>query len=362
MKVAIDISQIPYGTGVATYTRNLVQNLLTIDNKNQYLFYANVWRRKDDIVEFLNGLEGEFEHKLLPIPPTISAKIFNSSMRLSIDRLIGRSDILHTSDWTEPSSAAVKITTIHDLIPLLFPEISDERLVKVHKKKFELVQKESKVIIVPSETTKKDLMKLNIKGNRIRVVPEAPDQIFKPLQPEKIAEVKQKYDLKKEYFFSVGITKRKNTQILIDAFQDLQLDNIELVLTGHPYTEINFQKNVRLLGHVDWDDMPALYSGAQVFVYPSIYEGFGLPILESFACGTPVVTSNVGSMREIAEGAAVLVDPRQQSEIADAILLAVEKRNKLTVLGRQRVKRYTWEQTARDTLNIYEEAHNEAGN
>lgn len=359
MKIAIDISQTVYGTGVSTYTISLVKELLRVDKKNQYLLFGNAFRRKDDLNAVFDQVQGEFEKKIIPIPPSLSEKMFNRFRRISIDRFIGKVDILHTSDWTEPRSGAKKITTIHDLVPILFPEMSDPKIVKVHKRKLDLVRAESEVIIVPSRSTKQDLMKMNIPSNRIVVIPEATDEIFTQVDEKKIKEVREKYSLKKEYIFSVGITKRKNSQKLIDAFQSMELKNLELVITGHPYTEINFQEGVRLLGHVDKEDLPALYSGAQVFAYPSLYEGFGLPILEAFACNTPVVTSDIGSMREIAEGAAVLVDPTKEEEIVNAILLAIDKSNQLKALGRKRVKLFSWENTAKETLRVYEELKDE---
>ena len=359
MKIAIDISQTVYGTGVSTYTKSLVSELLRIDKKNQYLLFGNAWRRKDDLNNVFNEIEGDFEKKIIPIPPSLSEKVFNRFRKLSIDRFIGDVDVLHTSDWTEPKTKAKKVTTIHDLVPILFPEMSDPRIVKVHKRKLELVRNEADIVIVPSNTTKKDLMKLNIESSRIRVIPEAPDEIFVPADEKRIIEVREKHSLKKKYIFSVGITRRKNTQRLIDAFQKMDLKNLELVITGHPYTEINYQEGVRLLGHVEKDDLPALYGGALVFIYPSLYEGFGLPILEAFACNTPVVTSDIGSMREIAEGAAVLIDPTKEDEISKAILLSINKSNQLKALGRKRVKKYTWENTAKETLRVYEELNDE---
>ncbi len=359
MKIAIDVSQVVYGTGVSNYTKSLVTELLKIDKENNYLLFGNAWRRKTDLESFFQQLEGDFEKKILSFPPTLAEKFFNRVHTFSIDRFVGEVDILHTSDWIEPKTKAKKVTTVHDLVPILFPEISDENIVRVHKKKLELVKRETDIVIVPSHTTKKDLMKQDVQSNRIRVVPEAPDDIFQPANERSIKSVKQKYNLKKEYVFSVGITKRKNTQLLIDAFQQMELDNLDLVITGHPYTELSFKDNIKLLGHVDWTDLPALYSGALVFVYPSFYEGFGLPILEAMACNTPVITSDIGSMKEIAEGAAILVDPRKENEIIDAILLAIKKSNQLKALGRKRVKSFTWERTAKETLEVYKEVYNE---
>ncbi len=127
------------------------------------------------------------------------------------------------------------------------------------------------------------------------------------------------------------------------------------VVVGHPHQKIRHTRGVRFLGHVDQIDMPALFSGAEVLVYPSLYEGFGLPILEAYVTKTPVVTSNFGSMAEVAGMGAVLVDPCNVDDVADGILEAVKNRQKYVKIGSKLVKNYSWKKMAEETLKVYKE-------
>jgi glycosyltransferase involved in cell wall biosynthesis len=220
------------------------------------------------------------------------------------------------------------------------------------------VRKESKRIIVPSESTKSDLARLGFNENEIRVIPEAPSDIFKPASTESIENLKKKYKISGKYILGIGINIRKNTENVIKAFDLARAgQDLKLVLVGFPkYSNIKETRNVRIAGHVPFRELPALYSGAEALVYPSFYEGYGLPILESFACGTPVVTSNVSSMPEVAGDAAVLVDPYDVNSIAEGITKALNGPKGLIEKGFTRVKQFSWEKTARMTLDVYKEA------
>lgn len=231
----------------------------------------------------------------------------------------------------------------------------------VHKSRFALVKKEVDRVIVPSNQTAKDVAELGIEKRKIRVIPEAPDPSFKPKSKSKIGKIKNKYDIKGHYLLAIGVNKRKNTKRIIRAYEKLResgnrgLSNLKLVIIGHPYIKIRSGNGIKLLGHVPYDEMPVFYSGAEAMVYPSLYEGFGLPILEAYACKTPVITSNLGSMRELAENAAVLIDPKNIDSIIEGIMTAIKDRKKLVVNGKKVLKKYSWEKTAKVTLKVYKE-------
>jgi alpha-1,3-rhamnosyl/mannosyltransferase len=153
---------------------------------------------------------------------------------------------------------------------------------------------------------------------------------------------------------------RKNTERIIKAFEHSSAGkDIKIVFVGQPkYMKIKESRNVRILGNVSVDDLAGLYSGATALIYPSLYEGFGLPILEAFACGCPVLTSNISSMAEVAGDAAMLVDPYKIDSISDGIEKILRGPKNYIEKGLKRVQDFSWEKTARMTLDVYREASN----
>lgn len=362
MKIGIDISQIVYETGVSHYVRNLVTNLLKIDKKNQYILFAGTLRRKKDIENFVSNLSGNFELRVFSIPPTALGFLWNSVHILPIEKFIGDIDVFHTSDWAEAPSSSFKVTTVHDLAPLLYPGLFPRdiirNIVNTHKRRLLWVKKEDKRIIVPSEATKEDLIKLGFPGEIIRVIPEAVSGIFKKASSDKIEDLKKRYQISGDYILSVGVNPRKNTDRIIKAFDKARSGkDLKLVLIGDPkYMKVPESRNIRLAGKVETEDLSVFYSGAKALIYPSLYEGFGLPVLEAFACGCPVVTSAVSSLSEVAGDAAVLVDPYDVDSISAGIKKALSAPKTYISKGLKRIEDYSWEKTAEQTLKVYEES------
>lgn len=358
MKIAIDVSQIVYETGVSTYTRNLVSNLLKIDKKNNYLLFGGSLRRRRELISMLHystTLDGSVKTKVFPVPPTLSDFIWNKLHFFPIERLVGTIDVYHSSDWAQAPSDAFKVTTIHDLVPIKYPELSLPKLVSAHKARLKWIKREVDRVIVPSKATAEDIKSFGIKEDRIRVIPEAPDIDLKQASSAQIENLKNKYKIGK-YILSVGVTPRKNTNRIIDAFKKLNTKNLELVIIGKATMDADMVKGVKLLGHIPKSELATFYSGAEVLVYPSLYEGFGLPILDAFVCRTPVVTSKTGSMAEVAGKAAVLVDPQDTNSIAKGIQNAIKMEEVLVKKGLGRVKEFSWQKNAAETLKVYNEA------
>mgnify|MGYP005846890615 CR=1 FL=1 len=356
MKVAIDISASVYGTGVSVYTINLVKNLLSLNKKIEYVLCGYSFRRFNVLKGITTGFNGNFESKLIRIPPTFFDYLWNNLHFLRFETFFGKVDVYHSSDWIQAPSTFPKITTIHDIVPLKYPKLSHPNIVEVHQRRFKWVKKEVDVIVVPSNTTKKDITELGIEERRIRVVPEAADPIFKPVSRMRVDRLKRKYRISGKYILSVGITPRKNNERIIEAFEKFRpgLD-LKLVIIGEPKHELPQRRNVIFTGYVPNDEMPIFYSGAEALVYPSLYEGFGLPILEAFSCKTPVVTSFFGSMLEVADGAAILVDPYDVTSIKEGISKALEYRKKMITIGLSRVKQFSWKKIAAKMCEIYKE-------
>lgn len=356
MKIAVDISQIVYKTGVSVYTENLVKNLLLIDKENKYSLFAGTLRRSSDIKEFVSGLEGRVTAKVFPFPPTLTDLVWNRLHFLKVENFIGKVDVFHSSDWSQPPSGAFKVTTVHDLAPILFPQLTPPSIVSAHRARLEWVKKEVNRIIAPSNSTKKDLVNLGYKDEKIIVIYEGVDDIFQRQSEEKIKALKKKYRIDGDYLLIVGTGARKNIKNMVTAFERVRPGkNLKLVIVGGGKVEET--RGIISPGFVSQEELITFYSGAEALLYASIYEGFGQNILEAFACSCPVVTSNVSSMPEVAADAAVLVDPQDASSITEGIREAMKDRKRLISKGLRRVKDFSWERTAKETLGVYREAN-----
>lgn len=358
MKIAIDISQIIYQTGVSWYTKNLVEHILKQDEDNSYTLFGGSLRRLSDLKIISKSFSGNFKTKFLPIPPMLASILWNDLHLLKIESLLGKIDLFHSSDWTQPPTNATKITTVHDLTPICnmggfksnWRDIS-----RVHTKRLNWVKKEVDKIIAVSETTKKDIIELlGIEEEKIQVIYEAPDTIYVPQPQIKVGGYLSKMGITNEYILSVGTGKRKNLEKAYSAYLDIRKDypNLKYVIAGN--NPPDFKGNYIFIQSPSNYDLSLLYSGAKVFLYPSLYEGFGLPILEAFGCGTPVVTSNISSMKEIAANAAILVDPTSSKSIDEGIMEAINNSDSCIKRGCERVKDFSWEKAAKETISLYE--------
>ncbi len=332
IRIGFDLSQLAHNGGVASYTRNLSSNLSRIPDLDMVYFYSSL--RKP--------YKGELRNvKSYRLPPSLFEVLFNRWRNISIERFIGPIDIFHSSDWTQPPSKAKKITTYHDVVPLKYPQWSHPKIVEVHKRRLKLVEKEADRVICVSEATKKDLLEVSrIPQDRITVIYEGPTANFKPQTQDKIAVFKKKYNLAKNYILAIGgVGERRNLERIKQATQGLNL-----VIAGQT---------------VPWlseEEVELLYNGAQVLLYCSLYEGFGLPILDAFSCGLPVITSNISSMPEVAGDAALLVDPYDVSDIKQKLELLLSDetlRHELSKKGFNQVKKFSWEKCAQQTYLIY---------
>ncbi|MBM3205751.1 glycosyltransferase family 4 protein [Candidatus Shapirobacteria bacterium] len=363
MKIGIDISQIVYGTGVSFYTKNLVENLLRIDKKNEYRLFFSSLRQ---------NLKYNFSAKVkkFKIPPTLLELLWNQWHLFPVENFIGKVDVFHASDWTQPPTKAAKVTTIHDFGFLKYPQTAHPKIKAVMERRFQWIKKEIDLVIAVSKATQKDIMEiLGLPEKKIKVVYEAAPEDLKPVKDKKISQkLFKKYNLDGDYLLSVAtLEPRKNLKRIIEAFKMLKTKNLKLVITGKPGWEdlntLGFKKgnnNTIFTGYLKKrEDLAALYSQALGLVYPSLYEGFGLPILEAMKCGCPVLTSNISSMPEVAGQAAILVDPLDVEEIARGLSELVNNqdlRKSLAKKGLAQVKKFSWEKTAQETLKVYEQA------
>jgi len=373
MKIGIDISQIAYeGSGVASYTANLVKSLLKIDSEDTFVLFGSSLRKRKSLKDFVKSLEARnTKVKFSFFPPKLLEFLWNGVHTFPVENFIGEVDVFHSSDWLEPpTKKAKRVTTIHDLAVFKFPDSFRPRgghdIVGNQKRRLHFVKNFSHKIIAVSETAKKDAMEiLHLPEEKITVIYEAADEIYFPRGELSVNRVKEKFNIKNQYFLCVGTREpRKNIDRVVMAFADVveTNENLSLVIVGkygwgEDKLKIKNEKlKIKLLGFVEKEDLACLYSGAVALVYPSLYEGFGLPILEAMACGCPVITSDQGSMKEIAGKAALLVLPENVFEISLALSKILRNKSlaeNLRIEGRIRAKEFSWEKTALKTLAVY---------
>ena len=265
------------------------------------------------------------------------------------------------------------VATVHDVIPLLLPETFTLRHRLVARTALARIRRRVDLAIVPSRTVKDDVVqRLGLPDDRVVVTPEACEPRFRPASAQAIEEAAARYRLPPRYLLAVGVQDpRKNLAALLRAFARLRQSGgvdagLHLVLAGargrldaplvRTVRSLGLDPVVRFPGFIDDDDLPAVYSGAALFVFPSLYEGFGLPVLEAMACGVPVVASDAASLPEVAGDAALLVAPRDVDGLAAAIAQGLRDdglRKRLRAAGLARARQFSWKTTARQTLDAY---------
>ncbi|TAL62237.1 MAG: glycosyltransferase family 1 protein [Bacteroidetes bacterium] len=377
MKIAIDVSQIAYkGTGVAIYTSELVKHLIKLDYQNKYMLFGMSLRNKNTITSFfdeIKKLNTDIDCKLLTIPQTVANVLWNKLHVLDIDKLIGSADILHSSDWIQPPTSAKKITTVHDLVVYKYPEVSHPYIVQTQKRRLYWVKKECDMTIADSLASREDLITtLHFNPSKVQVVYPGLQEKYTRQNNKEKERVRKKYKLANDYILAVGkIEPRKNLKTTLDCFEEFlnhpliskSGKRFELIIVGMEGWDNSIHianDNIRMLGYIQDEDMPAFYSSACLFLYPSLYEGFGLPILEAMACGCPVVTSARGSLKELAADAALIVDPLNKKEIVDAIVSSVidsKLRDDFIGKGLIQSKKFQWTKTANELINIYKKVY-----
>ncbi|MCM8785123.1 MAG: glycosyltransferase family 4 protein [Candidatus Omnitrophica bacterium] len=377
MKIGIDIT--PFlkkrKTGISWYTYYLVKNLAKIDKDNFYtLFGCSMGKYKDKFLlkKEINSENFDISVKMLPGNLVPAFLLF-----YPVELIHGKFDIIHIliHPYYCLHFFGKLVITFHDVVHLIFPEMFSPFEVETYKFAAKRAVKKANKIIAVSYSTKKDLIKyLNVKPEKIEVIHEGLYNFFDVIYNENMIEkIKLKYGVKKKYILSVGtIEPKKNHIRLLNAFVKIKkkINDYQLIICGKPgwkaeefykrLSEINDQikKDIIVTNYIPLNDLTILYKEADIFVYPSLYEGFGFPILEAMNCGVPVITSNISSMPEVAGDAALLINPEDEDDIANAILKLVEERElrkDLIKKGLERVKLFTWENTAKKTLKVYKE-------
>jgi glycosyltransferase involved in cell wall biosynthesis len=365
--------------GIGRYTRGLVQALAALDRQNEYVLLeaggsGQESREAGSRETFV--FPPNFHHRPLPLSERALAVLWHRlRLPLPVDLLTGEVDVFHSPDFLLPPLRHGRaILTVHDLSFRRRPECADAALAAYLNRAVPPSIQRADLVLADSRSTQADLVELlGVPAAKIEVLYPGVGDAYQPVRDEAtLAAVRQKYNLPDNFVLFVGtIEPRKNLVTLLQAWPKLQIADcrlqIALVIAGGKgwlYEEtfatverLGLSGDVVFLGYVPETDLPALYSLARLFVFPSLYEGFGLPPLEAMACGTPVVCAHTSSLPEVAGDAALLVDPLDADGLAAAMQQALSDeglRARLVERGLRQAARFTWRAAAQQLLAIYE--------
>jgi glycosyltransferase involved in cell wall biosynthesis len=366
VRIGIDARKL-HDFGIGTYIRNLLRQLARLDQSTEFVLLC----RPDD-VEGIRKLGANFR------PVIETAGNYSVAEQFKVPLALRREGVtlFHAPHYVLPPLVHCRsVVTIHDCIHLMFPQYLPNRLALGYARtSMALAARRANRILTVSESSKSDIMRFfGTDPSRIDVIYNAFDDRF-GIEPneEDVVRVRERYQLHDEFVLYAGNVKpHKNLDRLIEAFHLVRsrgLDNLKLVMIGDDISKYaslrravhrhQLHKYVRFLGYLPEETLAVMYRLAGVFVFPSLYEGFGLPPLEAMASGTPVVTSNVSSLPEVAGDAAVLVDPYDPGAIAEGIhrvLTDVDLRRALRARGMARARQFSWETSVRRVREIYGE-------
>jgi glycosyltransferase involved in cell wall biosynthesis len=382
MRIGIDCSLVPgERVGIGQYSYQLARALSHIDHANEYLLYP----------VFYYTFHPQYRQALLPQAANmrVAYRRFPRSILRALrhprapwitkEWLLGQVDVVHSMSFSAPRFRCGRkrlVVTIHDLSVLTHPEChTQENIAHAINGTRDAVAWADALIAV-SQHTQHDLVeRMGAPPEHVAVIYEAPNpQCVREENPAILAQVRRTYNLPRHFVLFVGsLEPRKNVKRLLVAYGLLPpalRREIHLVVAGGKgwlnedirptVKELGLEEQIHFIGYVKEVDLPAVYSLATVFAYPSLYEGFGLPVLEAMQCGTPVLTSNVSALPEVAGDAALLVSPTDVDEVADGLTRLLEQadlRAELRTRGYTRARMFSWERCARKTLAVYQRVY-----
>jgi glycosyltransferase involved in cell wall biosynthesis len=301
----------------------------------------------------------------LPLPRRVLYETWQLLRLPRVERATGPVDVVHDMGYVVPPSRASLVATVHDLMFLRYPEHYTRHALMVFRRGLSLARRHARLVMCPSRATFSACVEAGFEQERLRLVPWGVDA--RAVDPDRAGRIRAKHGIERPYVLFCGtIEPRKNLGRVLEAFGSIDRADIDLVLAG----PVGWNEDLRAalgrldgrahaLGWVPPDELDALYEGAALTVYPSLGEGFGFPLLEAMAQGTPVVTSAGGATEEVADDAAVLVDPHDVGSIADGIERLLDDEafaEKLGTAGRERAAAFTWERSAELAAAVYAEA------
>lgn len=367
---------VPLTGGLGTYCKNLISNLSLIDKENEYYLYDFSLRGNFVAIE---SLSENYKRKLYRFPRlswgTQIGKVFYSDLILPYLIKKHAIQLFHClTEYPILVKGVKSVLTIHDMHTYLFSTSPHSIYNLELKKRIGYVDK----IIAVSFNTKKDIMQiLNVQEYKIKVIYEGVNKAFRVIENKTLLQkTLDKYHIKNKFVLYLGgMKKLKNVDRLIKVFKRLQHLNCaeyDLIIIGekgdeYPQLlyltkELGLEKKINFVGFLSLEEIVAFYNCADLFVFPQIYAGFGLPIVEAFACGCPVVTANTSSLKEVGGDAVAFFDPSDEDNMTEVVYKVLTDENLKMALknkGLQRAKLFSWENTAKETQKVYEELIND---
>jgi glycosyltransferase involved in cell wall biosynthesis len=354
LRLVFDVTPLSHPrTGIGNYMLGMLGGVAEVsDGRHELVFFAPTGPRNAARVrEALDGIPGERRIVIVPPPSNVWRKLWSKAQRPAVERLVGELDVFHFSDWMYPAQRrGLRTTTVHDLGPIHHPEWVEPSTRALHVPKAKHAAKTCDLMFANSRYTADDVVRtLGFPAERTVV---AYPGIHERFRPEGDAA-----DLGSPYLFAAAsFEPRKNLETLLEAFELVRgrRPELQLVIAGaDPETAVD---GVRCLGYVDDADLPGLYRGAEAFVFPSLFEGFGIPVVEAMACGTCVVVSSHPSLDEASGEAAIRVEPESAEAIAGGIEQALTDERARAPLGIEHAKKFTWRACGEAMLRGYESA------
>ena len=350
MRIVVDVAPLSHpATGVGNYIRGSLAGVVeAAGGEHEIIAFAPVSRRGRRSVE--SALEGVAVERCLPVVPAAHAvrTAWSRLQRPAAERFIGAFDALHFSDWMyPPQRGGVRSTMVHDLVPLHFPDWTHSRTQRMHGAKYRHAARTCDVIMVNSQYTGADVAStLGVDAERIHVAHPGVDSAYRPDGPKDDG----------DYLLAVGtLEPRKNLAAAIAAAERLGIALRVAGPAGWGGVEAT-GRGVSWLGFLSDDELARAYRGAGALVYPSRFEGFGIPIVEAMACGTPCVVSSHASLDEAAGDVAVRADPDDVDAFAAAVERAIGERADLAARGLEHARGFTWLANGRAHLAAWEAA------
>ena len=366
MRIAIDARKLrDYGIG--TYIRNLLRHLARLDDRSEYVVIC----REEDCT-FVSELGENFR----AVAERSGSYSVREQFAVPLDLRREGADLFHAPHYVLPALTPCRsVVTIHDCIHLRFPQYLPNRLGYAYaRSSLWVAAHRSARVLTVSEASKRDILQyFDVPESKVAVIPNAIDERFSEAPPpDEVVRVQERYQLYDPFILYAGnIKPHKNLERLIEAFHTLrrgELEHVKLLIIGDEISKYatlrrsvhryQLHKHVRFFGFVPDATLAILYRLARVFVFPSLYEGFGLPPLEAMASGTPVVTSNVSALPEVVGDAAMLIDPYQPEAIAGAIrrvLTDDRLREDMRERGLARARQFSWDRSVQRVREIYGE-------
>ena len=358
MRIVVDVTPLSLPrTGIGNYLVGMLTGLLEAGGGHEIVAFAPVGPRGARRVrEALDGIP--VERRIVTVPPS-SHTWRTAWSRLgspAVERLAGRLDAFHFSDWMYPAQrAGIRSTTVYDLSPVHHPDWVAPLTARMHGRKYAEAARSCDVVFAISSYTARDVTEtLGVPAERIAIA--------HPGVHARFSTDGDRADLGAPYVLSVAtLEPRKNLSALVEAFTLLRTrrPELQLVVAGAPVTWAEQDlaaEGVRALGFVPDTELPGLYRGAAALAYPSLLEGFGMPVIEAMACGTPVVASSHSSLDDAAGEAAIRADPRSPEALAAGIERALSERERLVPLGLEHARRFTWKACGEALLAGYDRA------